>query len=145
MSRADVAGFLGTTRGVAEPPDLLAVEVDGRPGALPAAALDAVLAAEPADVVRLLPPSDPLPQGPRPRRPRARPRTARRLWTSIGAPGAVLSGVDVVGTWRTRQRGGALDVTVEEFRPLTPGERGGVGEEAERLALVRGARLGSLR
>jgi hypothetical protein len=148
VSRADVAGFLGTSRGVtasAEPPDLVAVEVDGRPGLVPATTVDAVLAAEPSDIVRLLPPSDPLLQG-RDRDVLVPGRALHaRLWTSIGAPGAVLSGVDLVGTWRTRQRGSALDVALEEFRSLTPGERAGVAEEAERLAVVRGVRLGALR
>jgi hypothetical protein len=123
----------------------VAVEVDGRPGAVPAVALDGLRAAEPADVVRLLPPSDPLLQG-RDRDVLVPDRTRHSaLWTAIGGPGAVLSGVDLVGTWRSRQRGAALDVTVEEFRPLAARERAGVEEEFERIAVVRGARPGALR
>lgn len=50
----------------------------------------------------------------------------------------MLSGVDVVGSWRTRQRGRKLTVAVTTFRPLTKSEQAGSGEEARRLAVARG-------
>lgn len=62
----------------------------------------------------------------------------------VGAPGVVLSGVDIVGTWRTTQRGRSMDVTIGEFRTLRPRERAALGEEAERLAVVRGVHLGAV-
>ena len=136
-----MAGFLGTTAAAVRPDrpaGLVRVRVDGRAGAVPAAQLDALRRAEPADVVRLLPPSDPLLQG------RDRdvllPDAAHRkvLWRPLGSPGAVLSGVDVVGTWRARQRGRRLDVTVDEFRPLTSAEHDGVEAEVHRLRATRG-------
>jgi Winged helix DNA-binding domain len=146
-SEADVAGFLGTTRTAAHvdrPGDLVPVHVDGRAAAAPQGVVEAMGAAEPAAVLRLLPPSDPLLRGGD--RELLVPDAAHRklLWTAIGAPGAVLSGVDVVGYWRTAQRGRLLDVTVAEFRTLRPGERAALEEEAERLAVVRGVRLGEV-
>lgn len=141
-SDADIAGFLGTTRRTAAPdrPDAtVPVEVDGRAGAVAEADVDALRAARPRDLVRLLPPSDPYLQG------RDRellvpdPGRRKRIWTSLGAPGVVVSGIDVVGVWRTTQRGGRLEVAIEGFRPLTAAERTGVAAEGQRLGVVRGA------
>jgi Winged helix DNA-binding domain len=135
---ADVAGFVGTNRTTVRPDwpqDLVPVSVDGRPAEAPEDQLDAIRAARPADVVRLLPPSDPLLQG------RDRevlvPDPAHRgaLWSALGSPGAVLSGVDIVGTWRTRQRGKRLTVAVEQFGELDAAR---LEDEANRLATVRG-------
>src|SRR6185312_5630213 len=92
---ADIAGFLGTTRAVTAP---------DRPAAVPAARRGAV--------VRLLPPSDPYLQG------RDRellvpdPAHRKQIWTSLGAPGVVLSGVDVVGVWRPTAKARRLEVAV---------------------------------
>ena len=75
------------------------------------------------DVVRLLPPSDPYLQG------RDRellvpdPAHRKQIWTSLGAPGVVVSGVDVVGVWRPTQKARRLDVAVTPFRPLAPRSR----------------------
>jgi hypothetical protein len=137
----DIAGYLGTSRAAVRqdrPADLVAVAVQGRTGWVPAAYLEALRAAEPAPVVRLLPPSDPLLQG------RDRevlvPDGAHRavLWRALGAPGAVLSGVDVVGAWRPKQARGVLELAVEQFRPLAARERAGLEDEAQRVAAVRG-------
>jgi hypothetical protein len=141
-SDADVAGYLGTSAAAVRPDrpaGLVRVRVDGRAGAVPAAQLDALRGAEPVDVVRLLPPSDPLLQG-RDREvllPDAAHRKA--LWRPLGSPGAVLSGVKVVATWRARQQGRRLDVLVDGFRPLSRAERAAVELEARRLAAVRGS------
>jgi hypothetical protein len=141
-SVSDVAGYLGTTRAALAPglpPDLVPVRVDGRAAVVPVGQLDALRAAEPADVLRLLPPSDPLLQG------RDRdvlvpdPGHRALLWTALGAPGAVLAGADIVGIWRPKRRGRVLDVGVLGFRPLSGGERDAVAQESQRLATVRGA------
>jgi len=103
-----------------------------------------VRAARPGDAVRLLPPSDPLLQG-RDREvlvPDAEHR--RAVWANLGAPGVLLSGVDVVGVWRTRQRGKRLTVAVEPFGALTKSQRAGVAEEAGRVAAARGADPGAV-
>jgi hypothetical protein len=144
-TEADVAGFLGATRAVADvdrPSDLVPVSVESRVGAGSAAAVEAMGSAEPVDVLRLLPPSDPLLRGGDRELLVPEPAHRKQIWTSIGAPGVVLSGVDVVGTWRTAQRGRSMDVTLAEFRTLRPRERAALGEEAERLAVVRGVHLG---
>ena len=99
----------------------------------------ALRAARRHDLVRLLPPSDPYLQG------RDRellvpdPAHRKQIWTSLGAPGVVVSGVDVVGVWRPTQRARRLEVAVTPFRALDGGERAAVAAEAERLAVVRGA------
>ena len=63
------------------------------------------------------------------------------LWPTIGRPGAVLVGVDVVGTWRPRAAGKRLTVTVEVWERVAPADRTRVEEEAERLAGHRGVTL----
>ncbi|RBY74365.1 winged helix DNA-binding domain-containing protein [Blastococcus sp. TF02-09] len=69
------------------------------------------------------------------------PAAARELWRTIGRPGAVLSAGDVVGTWRARKAGRALDVTLGPFGPVPPGLRAAVAAQAERLAASRGLAL----
>jgi hypothetical protein len=146
-TEADAAGFVGTNRTAVRPDwpgDLVAVRVDGRAASLPAGQLDAVRAARPGGGVRLLPPSDPLLQG-RDREllvPDAAHRKA--VWAALGAPGVVLSGVDVVGVWRTRQRGRRLAVAVEAFGELGAAGRAGLDEEARRLAVARGTDPGAV-
>lgn len=139
-SDADMAGFLGTNRAAVVPDrplDLVPVSVGGRHAQVPATVLDALRSAEPPDVVRLLPPSDPLLQG-RDRNLLVPDAAARKhLWPSIGPPGVVLSGVDVIGSWRTTRKR-RLDVAVREFRVFSAAERAGVATEAERVAHVRG-------
>jgi len=126
-------------------PAAVAVAVAGREGLVAAADVDALLAARCDDVVRLLPPSDPFLQG-RDREllvPGAAHR--RQVWPALGAPGVVVSGVDVVGVWRPTLKGKRLDVAVTAFRPLGAQERAAVTTEAERLAVVRGANEVNLR
>lgn len=136
-SDTERAAFLGTSRASAAPDrpvGLVPVTVDGRPTALHEARLDAVRRAEVPGTVRLLPPSDPW-LAARDREvvvPDAAHR--KRIWTVMGQPGAVLAGVDVVGLWRTRQRGRTLRIEVEWLGPPCD-----VDAEAERLAVVRGA------
>ena len=69
---------------------------------------------------------------------------ARQLWRPIGRPGAVLSDGDVVGIWRARKAGKALDLTVDPFGPVPPGLRAAVEAQAERLAAHRGLALRTL-
>lgn len=136
-SDADVGSFLGTSRTAATPDrpgDRVAVRVDGRSAFGTPEQVEAISRAAVPDPVRLLPPSDPWLS--------ARDREVmvpdaahrKRIWVSIGAPGVVLAGVDVVGLWRTKQKGRTLHVEVDWF-----GAPVDVGAEAERLAIVRGA------
>lgn len=140
---ADVAGFLDSTATEVKrhwPEDAVAVQVEGRRvWALHGA--DDGGAAPVADLVRLLGPYDQWLQ--------ARDRTLlvpdrtrhRALWPTIGRPGAVLVGTDVVGTWRPRASGSTLALTLELWQPLPAATRARVQEEAERLAVHRGVRL----
>ncbi len=136
-AEADVVSFLGTSRAAVapyRPGDRVAVRVDGRAAHSTPEQVDAILRAAVPGAVRLLPPSDAW-LGARDREvvvPDAAHR--RRIWVSIGAPGVVLAGVDVVGLWRTRQKGRTLRVQIDWF-----GAPVDVGAEAERLATVRGA------
>jgi hypothetical protein len=138
---ADIAGFLGTTRAATAPdrPATVPVTVEGRTGGVAEADVEDLRAARRRDVVRLLPPSDPYLQG-RDRELLVQdPAHRKQVWTSLGAPGVVVSGIDVVGVWRPTRKGRRLDVDVTTFRALDAAERAGVAVEAERLAAVRGA------
>ena len=66
---------------------------------------------------------------------------AKELWRTLGRPGGVLSGGEIVGTWRARKSGSAVTVTVEPWQPV---DRTAVGEQAERLAAFRGLPLKAL-
>lgn len=141
-SMTDVASYLGTTRAAvarAWPDDRVEpVTVDGRKAFVAAADLDALLAAEPVELARLLPRSDPWVLA------RDRdvtvPRKAdqKALWPMIGQPGAVLVDGEVVGTWRTRATTKRLDVTVTPFAPVPKARRADVEAEAPALAAARG-------
>ncbi|ROS78599.1 DNA glycosylase AlkZ-like family protein [Cellulomonas sp. PhB143] len=70
------------------------------------------------------------------------PARAKDLWRTLGRPGAVLAGGDVVGTWRARSAGSGarrrLTVAVDPWFPPDRALRGAVAEQAERLAAFRG-------
>jgi Winged helix DNA-binding domain len=68
----------------------------------------------------------------------------KALWPTIGRPGAVLVGTDVVGTWRPKASGKKLSLVVEEWQRVAPAVRELVAEQAERLAAHRGATLASI-
>lgn len=137
----DVATYLDAP--VAEvkahwPSDAVDVDVAGTAAwLLPGAETDP----PPTDLVRLLGPFDLLLQG----RDRTLlvPDTTRHksLWPTIGRPGAVLVGTEIVGTWRPKAAGRKMSLTVETWQPLTAAQRVRVEEEAERLAAHRGVSL----
>ena len=94
--------------------------------------------------VRLLPPNDPLLKaGDRdvlvPDR-----GEQKAVWRVLGSPGVVLVEAVPAGIWRPRTSGGRLDLAVESFAPLPPSARRALPAEAERMAAVRGLRLGRL-
>lgn len=70
----------------------------------------------------------------------ARDEHRKDLWRTLGRPGAVLVGHEIVGTWRPRSRGSTLRLQVDiwsgEDNPV------GIGEQAEHLATRRGQRFG---
>lgn len=101
------------------------------------------LAAGPPTLVRLLGPFDLFLQ--------ARDRAllvpdaahAKALFPVLGRPGGVLVDGEVVGTWRARRAGAALDLAVQLWSQPRD-VRGELGEQAERLAAHRTLRLGKL-
>jgi hypothetical protein len=69
------------------------------------------------------------------------PERAKELWRPLGRPGGVLSGDEIVGSWRARKAGSAVTVSVALWQPA---DRAAIGEQAERLAALRGLRLTSV-
>lgn len=71
----------------------------------------------------------------------ADPGHAKDLWRILGRPGGVLSGGEIVGTWRARKAGAGVTVSVEPWAPV---DRAAIAEQAERLAAFRHLRLTGL-
>ncbi|GAA4871954.1 DNA glycosylase AlkZ-like family protein [Actinomycetospora straminea] len=146
----EVADFVGTSTAAFAPaweaalPELVEVAVEGRPAWLPADDLDAALAAPDPDVVRFLPPLDPMLQARD--RPLLVPDEALRkdLYKIIGNPGALLVDGEIVGTWRPRASGKKLTLEVAPVVPLAPDVRARLDDEAERVAAARGLRPAGL-
>jgi hypothetical protein len=72
------------------------------------------------------------------------PAQRKALWPVLGRPGAVLHDGEVVGRWRPRKAGRRLGLKIEMWRPTSPTMRGGIDEQAERLAGYRGIELGQV-
>ena len=118
------------------PEDVVPVEVGGHRLEVLADDADELAGAEPVDGVRLLGPFDLLLQG-RDRELLLPDAAARKnLWRTIGRPGAVLDGHEVIGSWRPRTSGKKLRLAVTVWSGATPPK--GVAEQAERLAAFRG-------
>lgn len=139
----DVAAYIGAAKTHLAPawPDggLAEVRVDGRRAWIPEDRVADLLAAPEPDQVRLLTVRDPLLQ--------ARDRDVlvpdrerqKRLWTPLGAPGAVLAHGEIAGTWRAKGAGKTVTVTVTPFARLPAGVRAAVEEEAQVVAAARGS------
>jgi hypothetical protein len=72
------------------------------------------------------------------------PAHGKTLWPMLGRPGGVLADGEIVGSWRARRSGRGLAVTVDLWAPAPPALRGAIGEQAERLAEFRNARLATV-
>jgi len=100
--------------------------------------------APPEGLVRLLGPYDLLAQG------RDRdvlvPDRARHaeLWPTLGRPGVVLVGTDVVGSWRPRANGAQVTVRVHLWHQVPGSAREAIADQAEALARHRGVGLAGL-
>lgn len=68
---------------------------------------------------------------------------ARRkdLWRTLGRPGAVVAGGEVVATWRPRTTSSGLALAVDWWTKPTRARRGDLEGEAGRLASFRGVEL----
>jgi hypothetical protein len=113
--------------------ELAAAAVDGRRGYVLAADVDRLEAPPAASGVRLLGGHDPYVA--QPDRAALVPDAAlrKRLFPSVGRPGAVLVDGRLAGLWRGAKQGDRLDVSVEWL-----GEEADVTEEAEAIARLRG-------
>ncbi|MHC1558693.1 winged helix DNA-binding domain-containing protein [Actinomycetospora sp. C-140] len=146
----EVADFVGTTPTIFAPawdaalPELAEVEVAGRRAWLPADDLDAALGAPDPDVVRLLPPLDPILQA-RDREIHAPDESLRKdLYKIIGNPGALLADGEIVGTWRPKASGKKVTLEIAPVAPLPSDVRTRLDDEAERVAAARGLTLAGL-
>ncbi len=118
------------------PEDVEMVEVDGQRLDALVDDVPAMSGAERTGVVRLLGPFDLFLQG------RDRdlvlpdPAARKDLWRTLGRPGAVLAGDEIVGSWRPRASGRKLRLAVSIWDGGDPPS--GLDAEAERLAAFRG-------
>lgn len=121
------------------PSDATAVSVDGAPRWILTDDLDALLDS-PADAsVRLLGPFDPYLQL-KDRELLVSDETRRKaLWPTLGRPGAVAVGGELVGLWRPRKSGKKLSVEITPWTTLSRAVRAGVDLQAQELAEFRGA------
>ena len=65
-------------------------------------------------------------------------RLQRRIWRSRGNPGVVLSGGQLVATWRPKKMGQRLALRVVPVSPIPRPVLAKIEEEAESLAIYRG-------
>ncbi|MPZ82254.1 MAG: hypothetical protein GEV28_18390 [Actinophytocola sp.] len=139
------------TRSVTAPPDWLRpsfdelageleeVRIDGveKPLHAHAEALAAMKGAPEPPPVLLLPPRDAVALGSRaflvPDR-----AVAKTVWRPVGSPGVVLVDGDIVGTWRARQSGRTLRLTLTVHTKLTAKQRAEVERQGEVVAAARG-------
>lgn len=146
----DIGVHLGTSATCirpALPEDLVQVTVDGVKTQAPESLLAEIIGADPsaaAEIIRLLPPSDPVLQ------PRDRavlttdPAKRKELWPAMGSPGAVLAGGGLAGTWRTRASGATLTITVTAWRNLKAAEKTALDDEAQLVGHLRQAKRTTL-
>jgi hypothetical protein len=88
----------------------------------------------PARGVRLLGPGDPLLVARDREHLIADKELRRKIWRPVGSLGVVLADGVPAGTWRARKQGRRLSIETEWF-----GDPVDIGEEAERIAALRGA------
>ena len=140
---AEAARYVGTNQAELRrvwPEGLAEVRLDGRAVWLPADQVDALQAAAPPRLVRLLPPSDPYLQA-RDRDLLVPDRTRQaQVWRVLGNPGALLVDGEILGVWRAKMAGRSrLEITVTPFEPLNARIRSAVPDEAQLVATARGA------
>ena len=138
-TRRHVAAYVDSpVREVGErwPEDVTTVDVDGEERSMLVADVDALTGADDVEGVAMLGPFDLFLQA-RDRETVVPDVAARKdLWRTLGRPGGLLDGHEVVGTWRPRSSGRKLRLEVVVW---SGGERpAGTDEAAERLAALRG-------
>jgi winged helix DNA-binding protein len=145
---SDVVAWLDT-RSVTAPPGSLRPSIDELAGELVEVRIDghqmhahedtvaAVVDAPDPPAVLLLPPRDAISLGTRtflvPDR-----ALAKAVWRPVGSPGVLLVDGEIAGTWRARQAGRVLRLTVTAHRTLTARQRAKVAEQGAVVAAARG-------
>jgi Winged helix DNA-binding domain len=142
-TRKDFARWLGVFAGDVDPwwrlveDEMTAVEFGGRAWIL-TEDLGALRSSLTPNGVRLLPPRDPYTQM-RDRETIADKRYHREVWKSVGDPGALMTNGKITGIWRARKSGQTLAMIIKTFSSLREKERKSIQDEAEQVALLRGA------
>ena len=123
------------------PEDVTEVAVDGTPRWILDGDLDALLNPPTDDGVRLLGPFDPYLQ--LKDRELLAPDAARRkaLWPTLGRPGAVAVGGELVGLWRPRTAGKKVTLEITPWTRMPKSARSRIEEQAQTLADFRGVAL----
>ncbi|WP_433611136.1 winged helix DNA-binding domain-containing protein [Prescottella agglutinans] len=123
------------------PDDATPVSVEGAERWILTADLDALLDPPTDDSVRLLGPFDPFLQL-KDRELLVADESLRKvLWPTLGRPGAVAVGGEVVGLWRPRTSGKKFTVEITPWTRLEKRVRTGIEQQAQVLADFRGATL----
>ena len=142
-TRGDFAAWAGIYPGDTDPwwnlveDELTQVEFGGTSWIL-TEDLDALRSAPRPKGVRLLPPRDPYTQM-RDRETIVDKKYHPEAWKTVGAPGTVLAGGKIVGTWRPRKSGRKLTITIKTFGSLPDRDKRSLDCEAEQVAPLRGA------
>ena len=68
----------------------------------------------------------------------------KELWPILGRPGAVMSGSEIVGTWRPKTAGKGFTLRLDLWTTLSKPNRKRLELEAERLAAHRGLELAGI-
>lgn len=142
-TRADFAAWVGVRPGDADSwwslveDEMTPVEFGGRSWML-TTDLDALRSASVPQGVRLLPPRDPYTQL-LDRETIVDRKHHRDVWRTVGQPGTVLARGTIAGTWRPRKTGRKLTISVATFGSLPDRAATLLQDEAEHVALLRGA------
>jgi hypothetical protein len=142
-TRADFAAWVGVRVGDTDPwwgpikEELRQIEFGGTSWIL-TDDLDALRSAPMPKGVRLLPPSDPYTQL-RDRDTIVDKKYHREVWKTVGAPGTILTDGEIAGIWRSHKSGRKLAITIKPFGSLPQRDRKALHDEAEQVAVLRGA------
>ena len=68
----------------------------------------------------------------------------KALWPTLGRPGAVLVGTDIVGTWRPKAAGSRFTLRLELWDKVRARAREALEQQVERLAAHRGLTLAAI-
>lgn len=117
--------------------ELTEVRVHGTPRTVHAESVESMRNPPDPPPALLLPPRDALGLGSRSFLAPSR-ELAKDVWRSVGSPGTVVVDADIAGTWRARQAGRTLRLTLTAHRTLTTRQRRAVEGQAELVALSRG-------